>query len=72
MQNGNQITTSFPDRGYYEKDIILMPEHNSWFLKKIVYKTMSDTSENAVEQIRGVPQNVDITKSGWSDKIVDL
>lgn len=67
--NGFQITTTFPDRGYYEKEITLKPENNTWFLKKIVYKTMSGVSEDAVKYICEVPQNVDITKSGWTNKI---
>lgn len=66
---GLSIKTSFPDRGYDEKEMILVPENNSWFLKKIVYKTMSDLSAKAVKYICDVSQNIDITRSGWSGKI---
>ncbi|WP_312077198.1 SH3 domain-containing protein [Chryseobacterium sp.] len=66
------ITTYFPDRGFYEKEITLAPENNSWFLKKIIYKTMSDNTQNAVKYICEVSQNIDITKSGWSSKINNM
>ncbi len=66
---GLKVTTSFPDRGYYEKEYYIEPDNHSWILKKIIYKTMSDVSENAVKYICEVAQNIDITKSGWKSKI---
>ncbi|WP_407403207.1 SH3 domain-containing protein [Chryseobacterium sp.] len=66
---GFTIITSFPDRGYYEKEYQIVMSNNSWSLKNITYKTMSDNSENAVKYICEVPQNIDITKSGWTEKI---
>ena len=63
------VKTYFPDRGYYEKEFYIVPENNTWILKNTVYKTMSDVSENAVKYICDVTQNIDITKSGWSEKL---
>lgn len=68
-ERGFMLKTYFPDRGYYEKEYYLIPKNNTWFLRNIIYKTMSDNSENAVKYICDVPQNLDITKSGWSEKI---
>jgi len=66
---GFTIITSFPDRGYYEKEYNLVMQNNTWILKNIIYKTMSDVSEDAVKYICDVSQNIDITKSGWTEKI---
>ena len=66
---GFTIITSFPDRGYYEKEYNIVMQNDSWILKNIIYKTMSDVSEDAVKYICDVPQNIDITKSGWTEKI---
>ncbi len=66
---GLKITTYFPDRGFYEKEYSIVPDGNSWILKNIIYKTISDASENAVKYICEVSQNIDITKSGWSEKL---
>lgn len=66
---GFMVKTYFPDRGYYEKEFYIVPENNTWILKHIIYKTMSDVSENAVKYICDVIQNIDITKSGWSEKL---
>lgn len=67
--SGLEVKTHFPDRGFYEKEYYLIFKNNSWFLRNIVYKTMSDVSENAIKYICDVPQNIDITKSGWTSKI---
>ncbi|MGI9582230.1 SH3 domain-containing protein [Chryseobacterium sp. RRHN12] len=69
---GFTIKTSFPDRGYYEKEYNIVLENNTWLLKNIIYKTMSDTSQDAVKYICDVPQNIDIQKSGWTDKIIPI
>jgi hypothetical protein len=66
---GFMVKTYFPDRGYYEKEFYIIPENNTWILRNIIYKTMSDMSENAVKYICDVSQNIDITKSGWSEKL---
>jgi hypothetical protein len=66
---GLKIITSFPDRGYYEKEFTIIPENNTWILKNIIYRTMSDVSENPVKYICEVSQNLDMTKSGWSEKL---
>lgn len=66
---GFTVKTYFPDRGYYEKEFNIVPENNTWILKNTIYKTMSDVSENAVKYICDVTQNIDITKSGWSEKL---
>lgn len=66
---GFMVKTYFPDRGYYEKEFYIIPENTTWILKNTVYKTMSDASENAVKYICNVTQNIDITKSGWSEKL---
>jgi hypothetical protein len=66
---GFTVKTYFPDRGYYEKEFNIIPANNTWVLKNIIYKTMSDVSENAVKYICDVTQNIDITKSEWSDKL---
>ncbi len=66
---GFMVKTYFPDRGYYEKEFYIIPENNTWILKNTIYKTMSDVSENAVKYICDVTQNIDITKSGWSEKL---
>lgn len=66
---GLTVKTYFPDRGYFEKEYNLVPENNTWILKKTIYKTISDNSETAVKYICDVAQNIDITKSGWTDKI---
>ncbi|SFI49830.1 SH3 domain-containing protein [Halpernia frigidisoli] len=66
---GLTIKTYFPDRGYFEKEYNLVPENNTWILKNTIYKTMSDNSDTAVKYICDVTQNIDITKSGWTDKI---
>ncbi|WP_294333463.1 SH3 domain-containing protein [uncultured Chryseobacterium sp.] len=68
-EKGFMVKTYFPDRGYYEKEFYIIPENNTWILKNIIYKTMSDMSENAVKYICDVSQNIDITKSGWSEKL---
>lgn len=69
---GITIKTYFPDRGYYEKEYNIILENDMWILKNIIYKTMSDVSQNAVKYICDVPQNIDIQKSGWTDKIVPI
>ncbi|MFC3161049.1 SH3 domain-containing protein [Chryseobacterium arachidis] len=69
---GFTVATYFPDRGYYETEMSVVPESNSWFLKKITYKTMSGVSENAVKYVCEVNQNIDITKSGWTAKIKQI
>ncbi|WP_333597217.1 SH3 domain-containing protein [Chryseobacterium flavum] len=69
---GFTIKTSFPDRGYYEKEYNIILDNNTWFLKNIIYKTMSDISPDAVKYICDVPQNIDIQKSGWTDKIIPI
>lgn len=66
---GLTVITYFPDRGYYEKEYNIIPENSVWILKNIIYKTMSDMSENTVKYICDVTQNIDITKSNWTDKI---
>lgn len=66
---GFMVKTYFPDRGYYEKEFYIIPENDTWILKHTIYKTMSDVSENAVKYICDVIQNIDITKSGWSEKL---
>ncbi|MDH6252772.1 hypothetical protein M2347_002499 [Chryseobacterium sp. H1D6B] len=66
---GLTVKTYFPDRGYYEKEYNIIPENNTWILRNTIYKTMSDVSEDAVKYICDVTQNIDITKSGWTDKI---
>lgn len=66
---GFMVKTYFPDRGYYEKEFYIIPENDTWILKHNIYKTMSDVSENAVKYICDVIQNIDITKSGWSEKL---
>lgn len=66
------VKTSFPDRGYYEKEYNIILQNNTWLLKNIIYKTMSDVSLDAVKYICDVPQNIDIQKSGWTDKIIPI
>lgn len=66
------VKTSFPDRGYYEKEYSIIQQNNTWLLKNIIYKTMSDVSLDAVKYICDVPQNIDIQKSGWTDKIIPI
>ncbi|GEN78116.1 SH3 domain-containing protein [Chryseobacterium hagamense] len=66
---GFMVKTYFPDRGYYEKEFYIVPDNNTWILKHTIYKTMSDVSDNAVKYICDVTQNIDITKSGWSEKL---
>lgn len=66
---GFMVKTYFPDRGYYEKEFYIVPEKNAWILKNTVYKTMSDMSENAVKYICDVTQDINLTKSGWSEKL---
>lgn len=66
---GFTVKTYFPDRGFYEKEFNIIPENNTWILKNTIYKTMSDMSENAVKYICDVSQNINITKSGWSEKL---
>lgn len=66
------VKTSFPDRGYYEKEYNIILQNNTWLLKNIIYKTMSDVSLDAVKYICDVPQNIDIQKSGWTDKIIPV
>ncbi|WP_123873438.1 SH3 domain-containing protein [Chryseobacterium piscium] len=66
---GLTVITYFPDRGYYEKEYNIIPENSVWILKNIIYKTMSEMSENTVKYICDVTQNIDITKSNWTDKI---
>jgi hypothetical protein len=68
-RKGFMVKTYFPDRGYYEKEFYIIPENNTWILRNIIYKTMSDMSENAVKYICDVSQNIDITKSDWSEKL---
>lgn len=69
---GFTIKTSFPDRGYYEKEYNIILQNNIWLLKNIIYKTMSDVSLDSVKYICDVPQNIDIQKSGWTDKIIPI
>ncbi len=69
---GFTIKTSFPDRGYYEKEYNIILNNNTWLLKNIIYKTMSDISQDAVKYICDVPQDIDIQKSGWTDKIIPI
>ncbi|MGV2449362.1 SH3 domain-containing protein [Chryseobacterium sp.] len=69
---GFSIKTSFPDRGYYEKEYHIILDNNTWLLKNIIYKTMSDISQDAVKYICDVPQDIDIQKSGWTDKIIPI
>ncbi|SNV32213.1 SH3 domain protein [Chryseobacterium taklimakanense] len=71
-EKGFMVKTYFPDRGYYEKEYYIIPQNNNWILRNIIYKTMSDVSENAVKYICDVKQNIDITKSNWSDKINEI
>lgn len=71
-KKGLMIKTYFPDRGYYEKEYYIVPQNNTWTLTKITYKTMSDISENSVKYVCDVTQNIDITKSGWTDKINEI
>ncbi|MGE8552816.1 MAG: SH3 domain-containing protein [Chryseobacterium jejuense] len=66
------VKTSFPERGYYEKEYNIILQNNTWLLKNIIYKTMSDISLDAVKYICNVPQNIDIQKSGWTDKIIPI
>lgn len=66
---GFTVKTYFPDRGFYEKEFNIIPENNTWILRNTIYKTMSDVSENALKYICDVSQNIDITKSGWSDRL---
>lgn len=66
---GLTIITSFPDRSYYEKVYNIVMQNDTWILKNVIYKTMSDTSQDAVKYIYDVTQNIDITKSGWTEKI---
>lgn len=66
------VKTSFPDRGYYEKEYNIILQNNTWLLKNIIYKTISDVSLGAVKYICDVPQNIDIQKSGWTDKIIPI
>ncbi len=69
---GFTVKTSFPDRGYYEKEYNIILDNNTWLLKNIIYKTMSDISQDAVKYICDVPQNIDIQKSGWTDKVIPI
>ncbi|MGU3373826.1 SH3 domain-containing protein [Chryseobacterium sp. M5A1_1a] len=69
---GFTIKTYFPDRGYYEKEYNIIMQNDVWLLRNIIYKTMSDVSQDAVKYICDVPQNIDIQKSGWTDKIVPI
>ena len=71
-KKGFTIITSFPDRGYYEKEYNIVMKNNTWFLENIIYKTTSNASQNAVIFICDVTQNIDITKSAWSEKIVPM
>lgn len=68
-EKGLIVRTSFPDREYYEKEYYLVPQKDTWFLRNIIYKTMSDVSKNAIKYVCDVKQDIDITKSGWSVKI---
>ncbi|KAA0127827.1 SH3 domain-containing protein [Chryseobacterium sp. SN22] len=68
-EKGFMVKTYFPDKGYYEKEFYIVPENNTWILKNTIYKTMSDVSENSVKYICDVMQNINITKSGWSEKL---
>lgn len=70
--SGFMVKTHFPDRGYYEEEYYIVLDDASWLLRNIVYKTTSGVSVNAVKYRCDVPQNIDITKSGWSDKIVEI
>ncbi len=69
---GFVVKTYFPDRGYYEKEFYITPENDTWILKNAIYRTMSDVSGNAVKYICDVLQNIDITKSGWSEKLQSI
>ncbi|MFP3831715.1 SH3 domain-containing protein [Chryseobacterium sp. SIMBA_028] len=69
---GFTIKTYFPDRGYYEKEYPIILQNNTWILQNIIYKTMSDVSQDAVKYICDVPQNIDIQKTGWTDKITPI
>lgn len=69
---GFVVKTYFPDRGYYEKEFYIIPENDTWILKNAIYRTMSDVSGNAVKYICDVLQNIDITKSGWSEKLQSI
>lgn len=71
-KKGFTIKTFFPDRGYYEKEYHIILQNNTWILQNIIYKTMSDISQDAVKYICDVPQNIDIQKTGWTDKIVPI
>ena len=66
---GLEVKTFFPDRGFYEEENYIIYSNNSWILKNTIYKVMSDNSENAVKYICNVSQNINITKSGWLDKV---
>lgn len=69
---GIMIKTYFPGIGSYEKEYYILPVNQNWILRNIIYKTTSDNSENAVKYICDVFQNIDITKSGWMDKINEI
>lgn len=71
-KKGFTIKTYFPDRGYYEKEYHIILQNNTWILQNIIYKTMSNISQDAVKYICDVPQNIDIQKTGWTDKIVPI
>ncbi|MDM1553161.1 MULTISPECIES: SH3 domain-containing protein [Chryseobacterium] len=69
---GFTVKTYFPDRGYYEEEYNIILNKNTWILRNILYKTMSDISSDAVKYICDVPQNIDLQKSGWTDKIISI
>ncbi|REC60662.1 hypothetical protein DRF65_19660 [Chryseobacterium pennae] len=71
-EKGFTVKTYFPDRGYYEKEYNVIMQNNTWLLRNIIYKTMSDISQDAVMYICDIPQNINIQKSGWTDRITPI
>jgi len=69
---GFNIITNFPDGGYYEEEHYVVPQNHTWLLQKIIYKTRSDNSENAILYSCDVSQNIDLTKENWMDKIIAI
>ncbi len=71
-EKGMEIKTYFPGSGSYEKQYYILLKDKKWILQNIIYKTTSDNSKDAVNYICDVTQNLDMTKSGWMNKIKEI
>lgn len=67
---GFSVITFFPDKGYFVTEYNIIMKNDAWILKNIIYNTTSSVSEDSVIYICDVAQNIDMTQSGWKDKII--